>query len=957
MNCFELITTSALNKESAEAKNILLDKILSQKHFLKYDDFIDEAACALWQTYRIEEAESRCKLIDLFLSNKDFNSSHLKTLGSILRLCNHEEDAQNQYEVFDKVINANEQNLINNLTEIVSSADKTEKTQAMVGFIDKIENSGFLFENQDFMKQAPRLIMQTYNRDYLSARIEVIDFVENNEELRGKNLFIKKLPQLLENITNPQKAQVAIDFLEKILKDDSFFIEKNQTDNLAFTIPQIITLVNNKDENIDYSTIKKLYRTFGCETTSRFSENDTKIACRFFDLRNKTSTNELTAAQKKDFLKRLIASNEDLFKTSTFLEKELPLLPSSKKEYCTLLPALVKSLGIEVKLYSKEEISQFNKSLTDFSSILEKMQDDEFNNLEINQEYSKDEFIKDIFSILKNMNANERQKVYDYYGFELYKNNRTKTGFSIAGYPVNLNNGKKLSRIENPKTRQTIEKLRPFVIRFSQNNKIISNNPEIEKTLNKIVEFFPELRTQINKFQHKTQDFDLFKHSIKTMQKIIQNPNFKALNDSDKKILLLGALFHDSNKAENYFTPKHSQNSAFDAFYITKKLNLTQEEQIKLHTLIKSHEWLSYINNSAITPEEKEKRQKNIAFDLQYDNFFKLMKILTIADLKAVKEDNEFYEKYKNILETESKIVQKYINELKTTRPLLPVTKFPNAARIAQEIKFTNKDGSTNLKGIYKDKDRLIVIKFNEVENETWEKIGFEKGTISKGIETTTSQNAKINTGNLKFFAHGLEYANQLARFDAFSLIDSDALLSVSYAECPEEKYRFFRTQGVILDADTKFIHGGGDSDSGSGYGKNIQTFKDNYIFNGLMEKERIYISNLIKKTLDLNDEEYVKFIEKNQNKSFEEIEPKQTREKLIRAFAQINSNKRKGERSYNEMFISNPKNPMAVFAYESDPKKQVGNPLEFLNNIEYKIDFLREYALEHDVSFVVFGD
>ncbi len=333
------------------------------------------------------------------------------------------------------------------------------------------------------------------------------------------------------------------------------------------------------------------------------------------------------------------------------------------------------------------------------------------------------------------------------------------------------------------------------------------------------------------------------------------------------------------------------------------------------------------------------------------------MKILTIADLKAVKEDNEFYEKYKNVLETESKIVQKYINELKTTRPLLPVTKFPNAARIAQEIKFTNKDGSTNLKGIYKDKDGLIVIKFNEVENETWEKIGFEKGTISKGIETTTSQNAKINTGNLKFFAHGLEYANQLARFDAFSLIDSDALLSVSYAECPEEKYRFFRTQGVILDADTKFIHGGGDSDSGSGYGKNIQTFKDNYIFNGLMEKERIYISNLIKKTLDLNDEEYVKFIEKNQNKSFEEIEPKQTREKLIRAFAQINSNKRKGERSYNEMFISNPKNPMAVFAYESDPKKQVGNPLEFLNNIEYKIDFLREYALEHDVSFVVFGD
>ena len=45
-----------------------------------------------------------------------------------------------------------------------------------------------------------------------------------------------------------------------------------------------------------------------------------------------------------------------------------------------------------------------------------------------------------------------------------------------------------------------------------------------------------------------------------------------------------------------------------------------------------------------------------------------------------------------------------------------------------------------------------------------------------------------VNTGNIKFFAHGLDYENKLAKFDAFGLVDSDVLLSISYAERPESK-------------------------------------------------------------------------------------------------------------------------------------------------------------------------
>ena len=159
------------------------------------------------------------------------------------------------------------------------------------------------------------------------------------------------------------------------------------------------------------------------------------------------------------------------------------------------------------------------------------------------------------------------------------------------------------------------------------------------------------------------------------------------------------------------------------------------------------------------------------------------------------------------------------------------------------------------------DNDGLVVLKYNEVED--WEALGFPEGSISKGISAKGLNNkgeeTAVDTGNIKFFVHGLDYANQLAKFDAFGLVDSDVLLSVSYAERPESKYRFFRTQGVILDVDTKYVHGGGNTDAGSGCGKSIADLKKRYIFGGERESDRLYISNMIKETTGMNDAEYVK--------------------------------------------------------------------------------------------------
>ena len=85
----------------------------------------------------------------------------------------------------------------------------------------------------------------------------------------------------------------------------------------------------------------------------------------------------------------------------------------------------------------------------------------------------------------------------------------------------------------------------------------------------------------------------------------------------------------------------------------------------------------------------------------------------------------------------------------------------------------------------------------------------------------------------------------------------------------------------------------------------------------------------------------------------FREIEPKEYRELIIKALATINSNVRKGNREYNEMYGSSPE-IMGVFAY---PEYNIptGNPIDFVNSKHEK--FLIDYAIEKDIPYVVFGD
>ncbi len=753
-------TENSVNEKSADANS--LDALAMQgmaQLQINMHDFHDLKVKAISINDLISEAKEN------FVSNKESSLS------------------DEEYETLKQEFYSKQQLLPDEIKEKTNNFDLNKSN---IKIAIKLISDEKFFSNTDLMEEAEDIILWTVTEE----QAEIAEKCLSDDKFLANKNFIKSISTIIYDGNNPENAA----------KDMELLSDKEINPS------QIVCIIQ---KMADYDEVKKLNNIIGVENAEKLTVEDTAVAIKFPYLYNKQNVNEISIREKRDYLKQLLALNVNMFDISENMQEMFPILPNTQEKYCKLLPLIVHSLGITTEPLSGEEINNFNGNLNKLSATLSNMSDEDFKQLEFNQEYSKNAFINDVINKIKDLPDEEKQKVYDYYGFELHKNKNAsyktedETGYSITGYPASLNNEEKLSLIENPDTKKVIENLRKNAVNFTKNNKVICSNKALETELNEIIKALPELRTSIGNIQagmnntYGSHQYDVFKHSLKVMQGIVKNPDYKNLNESDKKIMLLASLLHDITKTEGYIDKAHPDNSSFDAFFIAKKFKLNQEEEIKLYNLIKHHEWLGHVNR-AETAEELDKELKSTAYDLRHDNMFDLSLIFTHADLKGVNDyfhdikDEKRISKvdgltrsYGEAADFHGEKIKEYIEELKKSQPLLPITQIPKASTIEQAITTVHSDGSTNIKGVYKDKDGLVIIKYNELQNDDLEKIGFPKGCKVKGIQSKTSTGEDVNTGNIKFFAHGLDFPNQLAKFDAFSLVDSDVLLSVSYAERP----------------------------------------------------------------------------------------------------------------------------------------------------------------------------
>ena len=453
------------------------------------------------------------------------------------------------------------------------------------------------------------------------------------------------------------------------------------------------------------------------------------------------------------------------------------------------------------------------------------------------------------------------------------------------------------------------------------------NSKEIKKELNDISVGISEIKDNKNAKR-------IIEKNLKILQKIANNEDFKRLSAKDKKILTLAALLFNINQPQG---EKMQENeAAFDAFYAIQRLDLDEEEQIKIYEIIKNQNWqedfreenlrknpqISWYfeessenieNRDDIVEGEIQKMAQDIAFKTRYSNTFELTKILSKALVENKGNNLDVFDKY-------SKEIEKYIEHIHKTQIFLPQTKFPKASQIKGGEVFKEK----NIKNVVLD---LTKCDFK------LEKYGFEKGTTKD---------------NLYMLLHGLDRVDQLSNFSTFSIIDTEALLSSSYIN--QANHKVFRQQGVILDVNSSDIHAGYYKDFGSGIKKTLERAKREYIFaenDGVFKRGecRTYIPSLIKQKLHLSDKQYIELIKKIQNlKSWTAIQkfnPK-VANAMKSIFDEMELGKRKYGREYNEVLVSRPK-IQAVFSYGQE-----------YENIPI---FLKEYAMKNDLPIILLGD
>lgn len=454
------------------------------------------------------------------------------------------------------------------------------------------------------------------------------------------------------------------------------------------------------------------------------------------------------------------------------------------------------------------------------------------------------------------------------------------------------------------------------------------NTKEIKKELEGVFVGLDELKGILNDEKNSQK-------TLKVLQKITREKDFQTLNKKDQKTLTIAILLHNLNKNSNNKTSV--ANSAFDAFYTIQKLNLDEDDQLKIYEIIKNQNWqdkfsekslrenshvnwafdtktLSEEGKSDIINAEIQKIAQDIAFETRHDNTFKLTKLLSKAILE---EENGDLDEFNS----RSKEVEKCLDYIQKTQIFLPQARFPKASNIknGQIIK------ENGIKNVVLDLDKCD---FN------LEKYGFEAGTTKE---------------NLYMLVHGLDRVDQLSNFSTFSIIDTEALLSSSYMN--PLNHKVFRQQGIILDVHTNDIHVGYYKDFGSGCRKTIEAAKREYIFPNpektwLNRGEiRSYIPNLIKKKLNLDDNQYVKLISEIQNlKSWTSIQKYNPRvaSALKSVFDDMELGKRRFGREYNEVLVSRPK-IQAIFSYGQEYEKIP--------------TFLKKYAMDNDLPIILLGE
>ena len=165
--------------------------------------------------------------------------------------------------------------------------------------------------------------------------------------------------------------------------------------------------------------------------------------------------------------------------------------------------------------------------------------------------------------------------------------------------------------------------------RTNENLQITGADEKQIQALKKIFKKIPGLINTIGREQYG-HSYTVDKHILAVTKSVYNDPDFKTLDNHDKKLLLTAALMHDIQKDEGGSDYYHPQKGAKFAYKELGNLpEYSEDDRTTISNLIYNHHFNADINYDA------EKIAKLCAKEKEPDKFLKMLKILGKADLNG----------------------------------------------------------------------------------------------------------------------------------------------------------------------------------------------------------------------------------------------------------------------------------------------------------------------------------
>lgn len=433
------------------------------------------------------------------------------------------------------------------------------------------------------------------------------------------------------------------------------YIAPNGQEVSRFNRWNIMDILNDVVQNpeVTKSLIEETVKDEAGNNVSKYSINDIDILSKCSSVWGKNSVSEMTKQEKRQF-SQIMMANKNMITNSVIsanVKEKIPFFPANEEEYTKMMNQLANGLNIPLKSVDAEATDKFNKALLNLANTIKETKTKDISTPSL--KISHKNFINNIENIIKDLPKTEQAKICELYGFNIADG-------KLNGYPNTDNADLSNSDITDKNSQKAVQKINNLVKEYTTNNSISVDNKKIDEALKSLTDIMPELFNQID-------GGDAFAQTLKSLEKIVKSDEYNNLSGNDKKVLILATLLHSTDKISN-----DTKESAFDAYFISKKFNMSEKDAQKVYSIIETTNTIEKfmntskhkvrVDSSVDLTQEREIVFDRIAFDLKEDNLHELSKMLY-----STMYPDGFTRRFDNLLE-------KRITEIKSTDFILPQT-------------------------------------------------------------------------------------------------------------------------------------------------------------------------------------------------------------------------------------------------------------------------------------------